>query len=77
MLLHDNDLVFGDLHPLNVMITKEKKVMLIDFDWAGEAGQVRHPHLLSPAVMWPKDIQPLDLIKKEHNLEMLGKLFVT
>jgi serine/threonine protein kinase len=76
-LLHDNDLVFGDLRPPNVMITKEKKVMLIDFDWAGEVGQVRYPHLLSPAVMWPKDVQPLDLIKKEHDLEMLGKLFAT
>jgi len=76
-LLHDNELVFGDLRPPNVMITKEKKVMLIDFDWAGVAGQVRYPHLLSPAVMWPKDVQPLDLIKKEHDLEMLGKLFAT
>ena len=76
-LLHDNDLVFGDLRLPNVMITKEKKVMLIDFDWAGEAGQVRYPYLLSPAVMWPKGVQLLDPIKNEHDLEMLDKLFRT
>ena len=51
--------------------------MLIDFDWAGEAGQVHYPHLLSSAVAWPKGVRTLDLIKKEHDLEMLGKLFAT
>jgi serine/threonine protein kinase len=74
-LLHDKELVFGDLRPPNVMITKGKRVMLIDFDWAGIAGQVQYPHLLSSAVEWPKDVKPLDLIKKEHDLEMLAKIF--
>jgi serine/threonine protein kinase len=73
-VLHENGLVFGDLRPPNVMITKEKKVMLIDFDWAGEVGQVRYPHLLSPAVMWPKSAQPLGPILIEHDLEMLERL---
>jgi serine/threonine protein kinase len=73
-LLHDNGLVFGDLRPPNVMITK-KTVKLIDFDWAGVAEQVRYPHLLSPAVAWPKDVKALDPIKMNHDLEMLDKLF--
>ena len=76
-LLHDKELVFGDLRPPNVMITKDKKVKLIDFDWAGEAGQVEYPHLLSSAVEWPKGVQTLDPIKKEHDLEMLDKLFTS
>ena len=77
-LLHEKDLVFGDLRPPNVMITKEgKRVKLIDFDWAGVAGQVEYPHLLSPAVTWPKGVQTLDPIKKEHDLEMLDNLFAT
>ena len=37
-LLHSHGLVFGDLRPLNVMITKDGKVKLIDFNWAGEEG---------------------------------------
>ena len=76
-LLHDKDLVFGDLRPPNVMITKESEVKLIDFDWAGEAEQVEYPHMLSSAVPWPKGVQTLDPIKKEHDLEMLAKLFAT
>ena len=75
-LLHGNGLVFGDLRSPNVMITGGK-VMLIDFDWAGEAEQVRYPHLLSSAIAWPKDVQPLDPIKKEHDLEMLAKLLAS
>jgi serine/threonine protein kinase len=75
-LLHENGLVFGDLRAPNVMITKQKEqVMLIDFDWAGEAGQVQYPHLLSSVIEWPQDVQALDPIKKEHDLEMLEKLF--
>jgi hypothetical protein len=57
------------------MITEAKKtVKLIDFDWAGEAGQVKYPHLLSPAVTWPKGAPPLDPIPIEHDLEMLERL---
>jgi len=73
-LLHDHGLVFGDLRPPNVMITKEITVKLIDFDWAGEAGQVKYPHLLSTAVTWPKGARPLDPISIEHDLEMLEGL---
>lgn len=74
-LLHNKELVFGDLRLPNVMITKEKKVKLIDFDWAGEVGQVEYPHLLSSVIEWPKDVQTLDSIQKEHDWEMLDKMF--
>ena len=75
-VLHENGLVFGDLRPPNVMIIEEKtvRVKLIDFDWAGEVGQVEYPHLLSSLVTWPKGAQPLGPILKEHDLEMLEKL---
>ena len=74
-LLHEKQLVFGDLRPPNVMITKEKKVMLIDFDWAGIAGLVQYPHQLSSAVKWPEGVQALGPIRQEHDLAMLDKLF--
>jgi serine/threonine protein kinase len=76
-VLHENGLVFGDLRPPNVMITEAKKtvqVKLIDFDWAGEVGQVEYPHLLSPLVTWPKSARPLSSILIEHDLEMLERL---
>ena len=49
-LLHTKGLVFSDLCPPNVMITEAKEVKLIDFDWAGEYGQVMYPYLISPSV---------------------------
>lgn len=76
-VLHENGLVFGDLRPPNVMITEAKKtvrVKLIDFDWAGEVGQVEYPHLLSSLVTWPKSARPLGPILIEHDLEMLERL---
>ena len=42
-LLHDCGLVFGDLRPPNVMVPKDGKIKLIDFNWAGEEGQVKYP----------------------------------
>jgi len=35
-LLHDNDFVFGDLRPPNILVTKDyQQVKLVDFDWCG------------------------------------------
>jgi Protein kinase domain len=47
--LHSNDLVFGDLRPPNVLIVEEN-VMIIDFDWCGEAGVARYPATLNTAL---------------------------
>jgi thiamine kinase-like enzyme len=43
--LHAEGMVHGDFRMANIMLKagEEKKAMLIDFDWAGEAGKVRYP----------------------------------
>jgi serine/threonine protein kinase len=76
-LLHDRGLVFGDLRPPNVMITKEHKVKLIDFNWAGEEGQARYPSpsLISSDIKWAAGVEALGVIKKDHDMEMLDRLF--
>jgi len=38
-LLHDHNFVFGDLRLPNIMVTRDMKVRLIDFNWAGVEGQ--------------------------------------
>ena len=73
-LLHTKGLVFGDLRPPNVMITEAKEVKLIDFDWAGEYGQVMYPYLISPSVDWPAGVKPLDVIEFAHDKIMLNRL---
>lgn len=74
-LLHLNGLVFGDLRPPNVMITKANEVKLIDFNWAGEEGQAKYPSLISSDIKWAAGVEALGVIKKAHDLEMLNRLF--
>ena len=73
-ILHSNELVFGDLRPPNVMITNAGEVKLIDFNWAGVQGQVRYPPLISKG-LWAEGVEALGVIKVEHDIEMLDKLF--
>ena len=73
-LLHSHGLVFGDLHPPNVMITKDGEVKLIDFNWAGEEGQAKYPSLISSGIDWPGGVKALAVMRKEHDLYMLKKL---
>ena len=73
-LLHNHGLVFGDLRPPNVMITKDGKVKLIDFNWAGDEGQARYPSLISSEIAWPEGVKALAVMRREHDLDMLKKL---
>ncbi|PVF94210.1 hypothetical protein CPB86DRAFT_669483, partial [Serendipita vermifera] len=43
--LEDGGMVHGDFRMANIMLKEgeEEKAMLIDFDWAGEAGKVSYP----------------------------------
>jgi RIO-like serine/threonine protein kinase len=74
-LLHTHGLGFGDLHLPNIMITTDGKVKPIDFNWAGEEGQAKYPLLISQEISWPKGVEPLAVMKPEHDLDMSSKLF--
>ena len=76
-LLHENGMVYGDLRLPNILITTalERKVNLIDFDWAGEKGQARYPFMISPTIPWPAGVQSLALIEPEHDLKMFEQMF--
>ncbi|KAG2105512.1 uncharacterized protein F5147DRAFT_242554 [Suillus discolor] len=68
---HEKGFVFCDLRKPNIMITKDGKVQLIDFDWAGRKGEVKYPVSISPAIKWPKGAQGLGPILEEHDRDML------
>jgi serine/threonine protein kinase len=43
-LLHENDIVFGDLRDPNILYDASKaRVVLVDFDWSGEDGESIYP----------------------------------
>src|SRR3954469_2561710 len=42
-LLHERDLVFGDLRSPNILINKQQRAMLVDFDWCEQHTIDRYP----------------------------------
>ncbi|KAF8512203.1 hypothetical protein JB92DRAFT_2535851, partial [Gautieria morchelliformis] len=73
--LHDAGFVHGDIRSTNFMVPKGKgtnKIMLIDFDWTGEIGEVRYPHNVNcVGVRRPRDAYDGALITTDHDLEMI------
>ena len=72
-VLHEHNIVFGDLRPLNILHSRDDdRVFLVDFDWAGKDEEARYsPCLneglpgLAPGVgMWA-------VMKKSHDNKSL------
>ncbi|RPD77102.1 hypothetical protein L226DRAFT_459785 [Lentinus tigrinus ALCF2SS1-7] len=82
-LLHDQGMVHGDIRLGNVIITNptagdeedmDKRVRIVDFDWAGEAGSVRYPLYLSKVINWPVEVADYAYITAEHDNEMARRM---
>ncbi|KAH9949162.1 hypothetical protein B0H21DRAFT_820351 [Amylocystis lapponica] len=67
--LHASNFVFGDLRAPNVLIVDDR-VVLIDFDWCGKAGEARYPSDIALGVesaMWHSGVRRGGLIEKAHD----------
>jgi len=53
------------------MVTKNKKVKSIDFDWVGKDGVSRYPLLLSKQIRWADGVEGLAVMEKRHDFDML------
>ncbi|TFK91192.1 hypothetical protein K466DRAFT_542114 [Polyporus arcularius HHB13444] len=78
-ILHDADMVHGDIRLGNVLIAAGDddvgaRVKIVDFDWAGEAGVVRYPLHLSTVINWPNGVADYALITKAHDDEMVRRV---
>lgn len=67
----------GDLRRPNIMTLERERVrmgaMLLDFNWAGENGQVRYPALLNQSeIAWADGVKPGGPIRIQHG--MLARL---
>ena len=73
--LHHDDvsIVFGDLRLPNIVITREHKAMLVDFDWCGMDGMDRNPPSLndSSSIGWDEGVARNGVMRMEHNTFML------
>lgn len=73
-VFHSRDLVHGDLRDANIMID-DSKVMLIDFDWGGKAGEVSFPtRQLNPELSHGRTADDLK-ITKEDDKRVLAATF--
>ena len=79
-LLHEDDLVFGDLREPNILVCgngSDASVMLVDFDWCGKEGEARYPcsiNLDRKAINWHRDVCRGGFMKKEHDRWMFWVL---
>jgi serine/threonine protein kinase len=73
-ILHNANLVFGDLRRPNIMIV-DGHAKLVDFDWCGKDGVDRYPRDLNDEVEWADGVERQGLMQKSHDLQMLGSNF--
>ncbi len=76
-LLHESELVFGDLRPTNIMVYKnheKTRAMLVDFDWCGKHKNGRYPSSINPVIKWPKGVKDWALLDKTHDIYWLNML---
>lgn len=74
-LLHQADIVHGDLRLTNILITDEDNphIVVIDFDWAGVAGKDRYPPSLNDRyesngeLRWAPGVERYGVMMVEHD----------
>jgi len=72
--LHNMNYVHGDFRTSNLMISKDRKqVMIVDFDWAGEEGSAKYPHFINRLDLldWHPDVKEGGKIKKVHDIHFI------
>ncbi|RDX53028.1 hypothetical protein OH76DRAFT_1399616 [Lentinus brumalis] len=78
--LHDKGFVHGDLRDVNVIVRNEgvsgddPGILIVDWDWAGRAGQVTYPRGINTQVARPADALAGEDIKAEHDVWMADRL---
>ncbi|KJA26397.1 hypothetical protein HYPSUDRAFT_133001 [Hypholoma sublateritium FD-334 SS-4] len=79
-LLHQNDIVFGDLRDANVLFAPSPgntmaggRVYLVDFDWASRAGVGRFPATLDRE-NYDGSMQPYGIMEKDHDTKQFESL---
>ena len=72
--LHNAGYVHGDLRSPNLMIsTKDKRMCILDFDYAGRKGEATYPYFLSKTIPWHNEVKGGGLIKDYHDIYLLEK----
>jgi serine/threonine protein kinase len=74
--LHQGNFVHGDIRHVNMLVSRNNGVKLIDFDWAGPEGTTRYPaNVNHEGICRPEDARDGQLITREHDMKMVGFIF--
>ena len=78
-VLHNKDIVFGDLQDTNVIYERtdglaEGKVYLVDFDWAEKDGEGLYPATLNADRQWEDSVWPHGIMRKAHDLWQVERI---
>jgi len=74
-IFHGENLVHGDLRDTNIIVENDERVLLVDFDWGGRAGETVYPRWsLHPELKNGRTFNDLK-IRKEDDERILAYAF--
>lgn len=74
-VLHSQELCHGDLRIPNMLVRADRKICLLDYEWAGIAGEATYPLMMNHVdIEWPDGAVAGGYIQKEHDFYWLQKL---
>ena len=76
--MHQNGFCHGDFRSSNLLAVEgTEELYIIDFDWAGVAGDVRYPYFMKHIqIQWPQGAADGELIAMEHDTHFGNTMFV-
>ncbi|KAG5635817.1 hypothetical protein H0H81_010047 [Sphagnurus paluster] len=79
--MHQKHMVHGDIRDTNVMLNMDvaniPRFMILDFDWAGQVGEVKYPKLVNrqPELRRPDGVEDGKVILPVHDTAMVDSIF--
>jgi hypothetical protein len=70
-VLKSNDFVHGDLRAANILVKDNGEISILDFDWAGKAGEAIYHKIPNPDLRWPRGAELGEPITAEHDQFMI------
>jgi Protein tyrosine and serine/threonine kinase len=75
-VLKNNGFVHGDLRAANILVKDTGEISILDFDWAGKAGETEYKNKLNPNLHWPEGAKLGAPITAAHDRFMIHSVLL-